>query len=218
MVKNFCLFVLCLAFGRAAFGQLDPRFIVITDEPTVEYSGYTVIRISPFPVWGGLKEYADRTGVRVGQFPALVDESSKQWTAILRGDVAGAEVELAARAALLADEAEQALQDSKSDARKALENEWFDVVDAIADEAGEARPSEADAKDLSKVRASLKKVKDSKDVAAGAGTRAKADDLLALSELRAELIMIDSELNTLDPGWRKSAKRHELDKQRRADF
>ena len=88
--------------------------------------------------------------------------------------------------------------------------EWFDLADEIALAAGGPPMAEADARDLSKLRAKLKKAKDAKDAAVGQGKKAKADDLLEINELRGRLLLIDAELSAEDPGWKKNAKRHSV--------
>ena len=103
------------------------------------------------------------------------------------------------------------LQAAKPARQKELENEYFAAVEALATEAGESKPTEASAKDLSKVRATADKVRSAKDAAAGQGKKAKADDLLALRDLQLELVFIDAELKTYDPDWRGKAKKHNLE-------
>ena len=107
--------------------------------------------------------------------------------------------------------AEAALQAAKSPEQKALENEYFAAVEALAAEAGEAKPTEASARDLSKVRATAGKVRSAKDAAAGQGKKADADALLKLRDLQLELVFIDAELKTYDPDWRGKAKKHDLE-------
>ena len=120
------------------------------------------------------------------------------------------DVEVTAFKATKAAAKAQAEQDAKPLSRKLLENEWFDLADEIALAAGDPPMPEADARDLSKLRAKLKKAKGAKDAAAGAGKKAKADDLLEINELRGRLLLIDAELSAEDPGWKKNAKRHSV--------
>lgn len=103
------------------------------------------------------------------------------------------------------------LQAAKPARQKELENEYFAVVEALAAEAGEAKPTEASARDLSKVRATADKVRSAKDAAAGQGKKADADALLKLRDLQLELVFIDAELKTYDPDWRGKAKKHDIE-------
>ena len=145
-------------------------------------------------------------GVHPGEFPALVDLDSRLFVPVRAGDFAAAAAELDSVSAEIA----AAEQDSKPLSRKLLENEWFDLADEIALAAGDPPMPEADARDLPKLHAKLKKAKDAKDAAAGAGKKAKADDLLEINELRGRLLLIDAELSAEDPGWKKNAKRHSV--------
>ena len=202
-MKRIAAFLFVVLLGLPAMAEI----VVLTHGVPVDQATYRALDVAGK---SALDAYSVATGTRVGRFPALVDESARIWVPIVGGDLAAAEAALAARLAETAAEDEQILQDAKSGSRKLLENEWFDLVDEIALAAGDPPPAEADAKDLGKVRAKLKKAKDAKDAASGAGKKAKADDLLELSELRGRLLLLDAELSAEDPGWKKNAKRHVL--------
>ena len=187
-------FILIL-FSLAAASSAAELVVVRPGSPVPEAPGVEVFVVRGQP---DLESLAARCGARPGVFPALVDTGTGIWSPLADGLEA-------ARAALAA-----RVQEKKSGPRTLLENEWFDLVDEIALAAGDPPPAEADAKDLGKVRAKLKKAKDAKDAASGAGKKAKADDLLELSELRGRLLLLDAELSAEDPGWKKNAKRHSV--------
>ena len=170
-------------------------YMALNGVPQSEFgSGVQVAAVGPSPVlmWDA---------ARLGPKPGDADLPSA-------GDSRSALDALALEAAA---SAEAALQAAKSPEQKALENEYFAAVEALAAEAGEAKPTEASAKDLSKVRATVGKVRSAKDAAAGQGKKAKADDLLALRDLQLDLVFIDAELKTYDPDWRGKAKKHDLE-------
>ena len=163
------------------------------------------------PTWRALDAACAKLGVRPGAFPALVDPETGAWVAVRPGDsVEDSEARLVSESARLEDHESSVFRDSKPLSRKLLENEWFDLADEIALAAGDSPVAEADARDLSKLRAKLKKAKASKDAAAGPGKKAKADDLLEINELRGRLLLIDAELRTYDPQWAARAERHVL--------
>ena len=202
-MKRTAAFLFVVLLGLSSLAET----VVLTHGVPVDQATYRVVDVAGKPA---LEAYSLATGTRVGRFPALVDESARVWVPIVGGDLAAAEAALAARLAETAAEDEQILQDSKSLSRKLLENEWFDLADEIALAAGDSPVAEADARDLSKLRAKLKKAKDAKDAAAGQSKKAKADDLLEINELRGRLLLIDAELSAEDPGWKKNAKRHSV--------
>lgn len=187
-----------LAVFALSVSAASARYAVVA-EGTAPESAYEVVDASSS---AALSQLALRCGARPGRLPALVDLSTGRWRHVWK-DVATAQAELESLEAASA-------QEDKSPETKALENEFFDLVDEIALAAGDPPMAEADAKDLGKVRAKLKKAKNAKDAASGAGKKAKADDLLELSELRGRLLLLDAELSAEDPGWKKNAKRHVL--------
>lgn len=204
-MKRIATFLVAALLGLSSLAET----VVLTHGVPVDQATYRAVDVSGK---AALEAYSLVTGTRVGRFPALVDESARVWVPIVGGDLAAAEAALAVRLAETAAEDERILQDAKPESRRLLENEWFDLADEIALAAGDSPMAEADARDLSKLRAKLKKAKDAKDAAAGAGAgkKAKADDLLELNELRGRLLLIDAELSAEDPGWKKNAKRHSV--------
>lgn len=93
----------------------------------------------------------------------------------------------------------------KSDELKALENEYFDLVDAIYAEAGEDPPAEGEARNPRAARAKAASAKTSK----GGGQHPSADDLLELTELRIRLLEVEAALTELNRNWRRNATRHD---------
>lgn len=203
MKRISVLFFAAVVFP-AVFSSGGERVVVVDSGGPESVPGYEVLSVGERLKWPGLPAFAKASGVHPGEFPALVDLDSRLFVPVREGDLAAAAAELDSVSAEVA----AAEQDSKPLSRKLLENEFFDLVDEIALAAGDPPPAEADAKDLGKVRAKLKKAKAAKDAAAGQGKKAKADDLLELSELRGRLLLLDAELSAEDPGWKKNAKRH----------
>ena len=204
-MNRFCL-VFLAALSALLPSSRGERVVVVDSTGPEAVPGYSVVSVGDRLKWEGLPAFAKARGVHPGEFPALVDLDAKLFVPVRDGDFAAAAAELDSVVSGNA----LAEQDAKPETRKLLENEYFDLVDEIARAAGDPPPAEADAKDLGKVRAALKKAKNSKDAAAGSGKKAKADDLLEINELRGRLLLIDAELSAEDPGWKKNAKRHSV--------
>lgn len=197
--------IVSLALTLAALSAAG-QVLLLESGPVPE--GFASFRIVRVPDWRSLDAACAGLGSRPGRLPALVDPSSGAWTALSAGDSpSGASARLAAEAAALALARETASLESKPAALKSLEAEYFALADALAAEAGDSPMSEADAKDPAKVRAKYSKAKAAKNAAAGQNKKATAEALLAITELRGDLLMVESALGAMDPRWRERARK-----------
>jgi len=159
---------------------------------------------------GALELYAAQSGVYLGRFPALVDESARVWVPIEGGDLAAAEAALAAILAEAQELDDFEAQDAKSEDQRVLENEYFALVDQIYAAAGEEAPSLEEAKNLGQARAKIAKARGSKP-GTGQGNKKSADDVIEFLDMQLKLQAIDLELRGYDPNWRRLAKKHALE-------
>lgn len=139
--------------------------------------------------------YSSESGETIGAWDAPVPRpTAAQLEAITDSVLA-----LAAEADVAS--AEAAHQAAKSPDQLALEAEYFEAADALHVLAGEAAPTNDEPASLSAVKAKVKKAKGSK------GGSKKADDYLEIQASHVDLLTLDLELRTYDPGWRAKAKR-----------
>ena len=202
MKRISVLFFAAVVFP-AVFSSGGERVVVVDSGGPESVPGYAVLSVGERLKWPGLPAFAKASGVHPGEFPALVDLDSRLFVVVRDLDFGAAAAELDA----VVSENSAAEQDAKPAALKSLEAEYFALADALAAEAGDPAMSEADAKDPAKVRAKYSKAKAAKNAAAGQNKKATAEALLAITELRGDLLMVESALGAMDPRWRERARK-----------
>ena len=102
------------------------------------------------------------------------------------------------------------VQAAKPADQKALENEYFALVEEIYAAAGEEAPDLETAKNLGQARAKIAKARQNKP-GTGQGGKKTADDALEFLDMQMRLQGLDLELREYDLNWRGNAKKHELE-------
>lgn len=201
-MKRIASFLAVALLGLSALAET----VVLTHGRPLDQSTYKSVDVAGK---AALEAYSLATGIRVGRFPALVDETARIWVPIEGGDLAAAEAALAAILAETQEMSDFEAQDAKSEAQRLLENEYFSLVEEIYAAAGEEAPDLEAAKNLGAARAKIAKARKNKP-GTGQGSKKTADDALEFLDMQLELQSLDLELRGYDPDWRRLARKHVL--------
>jgi hypothetical protein len=202
-MKRIAAFLAVALLGLSALAET----VVLTHGRPFAPSAYRVVDVAGKPA---LEAYSLATGIRVGRFPALVDESARAWVPIEDDDLQAAEAALAAILAETQEMSDFEAQDAKSEDQRVLENEYFALVESIYVAAGDPVPSLEEAKNLGAARAKIAKARQNKPGTGPAGKKT-ADDILEFQDMQLKLQGLDLELRGYDPNWRRLAKKHVLE-------
>lgn len=155
------------------------------------------------------RRHAERTGAYVGRYPALLNVDTKFWV-VVEDTFEAAVLGHQEHARVMAEVEFSQAQDTKPPPQKALENEYFALVESIYAAAGDPAPSLEEAKNLGQARAKIAKARQNKP-GTGQGNKKTADDALEFLDMQLKLQGLDLELRGYDPDWRRLARKHELE-------
>jgi hypothetical protein len=183
--------LMCLAaIPFVGYGNL----VIVTDgSKELGSHDIPVVEITPFPEWGGLKEFADSTGIRPGQFPVLVNTDKKIY-AFITQTVGDALVEISNTLAIV----ERSKQETKPLEQRQYEKTFFELTEQLLTALDDPRAGQEPPVKLSfpEIDAILEQLFEA--------------DLATATRASIKLLGIDAALKRYNTLWWDDAIQHEL--------